>query len=124
MNDIEIIDNYMDEREFRNYIAYHLPDFGFEKIRIEDERISDENKVNDNDIFAIKNKISYTVLTYLNKEITDKELKECYTDMEKENVTVGVIVSNLEVSNEIKEKGKKLNIEIIDRLMLKSLINN
>lgn len=123
MNDIDIIDNYMDDREFRNYIVSLLPEFGFVKIKIEDERISDEDKLNDNDIFARKDKITYTVLTYLNKEITEKELEECHDDIEKEHVARGIVVSNLEVSDEIRAAGEKINVEIIDRKMLIQKIN-
>ena len=122
MENIKIIDNYMDDREFRNYIATVLPKFGFDSIKIEDTRISDDNKENDNDIYASKNGFSYTVLTYLNKKVTKNELGECIKDIEHEGVTCGVIVSNMEVDSKIKEEAKRLKIEIIDRNLLKKLV--
>ena len=94
-----------------------------EDIKIEDERISDNDKENDNDIIANKDNISYTILTYLNREIGKKEIDEVVKDIIKEQVTGGVIVSNLEVEEKIKEEAKKENIEIIDRKDLIKAIN-
>lgn len=122
MNDIFIIDNSMDDREFRNYVCSILPKFDFNNVRIEDVRLSDEDKINDNDIFADKNGFSYTVQTYLNKNVSKKTLNECMKDMEKDNVTFGLIVTNTDIAPEIKEEAKKYNIELIDRSKLKKLI--
>ena len=83
MEDLYDIDNCMDDREFRNYVYAILPRLGFENVGIEDVRISDEDKINDNDLFASKNGFSYTVQTYLNKEINQKIINECFKDMEK-----------------------------------------
>ena len=123
MEDIKIIDNSLDDREFRNYVCYILPKLGFDNIKIEDERIADNDKENDNDIIAKKDNISYTILTYLNREIGKKEIDEVVKDIIKEQVTGGVIVSNLEVEEKIKEEAKKENIEIIDRKDLIKAIN-
>ena len=122
MNEIFIIDNSMDDREFRNYVCSILPKLDFNNIRIEDVRISDEDKINDNDIFADKNGFSYTVQTYLNKTVTKKTLNECMKDMEKENVNAGLIVTNTDIAPEIKEEAKKYSIELVDRSILKKII--
>ena len=115
MKDIDIIDQFLDDREFRNYIASNLTKLGYTEISIEDERISDSTKKNDNDLLAKKGDYTYTVQTFLNKEIKESHIKETIKDMEKEHVSFGIIVTNTEVSKEIKQKAKENGIEIIDR---------
>ncbi len=122
MIDMFIIDNSMDEREFRNYVCSILPKLGFNNVRIEDARISDEDKINDNDMFADKNDFSYTVQTFLNKNITKKELDECVKDMDKDNVTFGLIVTNTDIAPDIKTEANKCNIELVDRSTLVKII--
>lgn len=121
MKDIDIIDQFLDDREFRNYIASNLTKLGYTEISIEDERISDSTKKNDNDLLAKKGDYTYTVQTFLNKEIKESHIKETIKDMEKEHVSFGIIVTNTEVSKEIKQKAKENGIEIIDRNKLKNL---
>lgn len=122
MIDMFIIDKSMDEREFRNYVCSILPKLGFNNVRIEDTKISDEDKINDNDMFADKNDFSYTVQTFLNKNITKKELDECVKDMDKDNVTFGLIVTNTDIAPDIKTEANKCNIEIVDRSTLVKII--
>ena len=115
MKDISIIDNFLDDREFRNYICSLLPKFGFNDVEIEDVRVSDTEAINDNDVIAIKNDMKYTVQTYLNKIITEKEINETVLDMDKENVSFGLIVSNKSVDQDIRKLALESGIEIIDR---------
>lgn len=121
MKDIEIIDQFLDDREFRNYVARALPIFGYENVEIEDVRIADGTKVNDNDMIAKKGDFTYTVQTFLNKDITEKEIKETVRDLHKEHLSFGLIVTNKEVSKDIKRQAKENGIEIIDREQLKKL---
>jgi hypothetical protein len=97
-----IIDKFLDGREFRNYSSSWLEKLGFEKIKIEDPRLSDNDPRNDNDIYAKKDGKEYTIQTFLNRELTQKEIDETIEDMKKEKVENGVIVTNMEVSKEFK----------------------
>ena len=115
MKDLNIIDNFMDEREFRNYIGSLLVKLGFTDISLEDARLSDEDDINNNDIFAKKDGIRYTIQTFLNKEISEKQIKETADDMKTEHVSVALIVTNTKTGDDIKEEAKKECIEIIDR---------
>ena len=115
MKIIVIIDEYLDEREFRNYTSTWLENLGFKDIVIEDERLSDENSLNDNDMMARKNHKRYTIQTFLNQEITEKEVAETIEDMKKENVEHGLIVTNKKVSDQFRRYAKEKGVEIIDR---------
>ena len=115
MNDLFIIKNYVDEREFRNYISSLLDKKGYERIKIDDVRISDHDKINDNDILAKKGELLYTIQTFLNKDIKEKQIDETLKDMEKENVSVGIIITNNYVDNSVKEYANKKLIQIWDR---------
>ena len=85
---------------------------GYNPVKIDDERVSDDSKVNDNDITMIKDKIKCTVQTFLNKEIGEKELVETYEDMQKEKVEKGIIISNLEVNEFLRDEASSRNIEV------------
>ena len=63
-NDLMIIDNFVDDREFRNYDSSLLEKRGFKKIGINDVRLSDEDTINDNDMTAELNGMSYTIQTF------------------------------------------------------------
>ena len=63
MKVIVIIDEFIDEREFRNYCSYWLSKLGFTNIKIDDPRLSDSDESNDNDIKAQKKKENYTIQT-------------------------------------------------------------
>jgi len=120
MESIKIIDSFIDDREFRNYVITFLESKGYTLKKIDDERVSDRVKNNDNDFLVFKcNKLS-TVQTFLNKDITEKEINETIRDMKKENVDNAIIVTNKNVNKDIMNKYKSENITIIDR---KELIN-
>ena len=115
MEELNIVKNYMDRREFRNYVYTMLDKNGYCPITIDDERISDETKLNDNDLLATKDNKKYTVQTYLNTPITDKHIEATLKDMDKENVSYGLIVTNFNVNKDIKNKAQKQKITILDR---------
>ena len=115
MKVIVIIDEFIDEREFRNYSSYWLSKLGFTNIKIEDPRLSDNDFKNDNDILASKDNKNYTVQTFLNMDITEKEVNETIEDMEKEKVENGIIITNRKVSQKFMEYAKEKSVEIIDR---------
>ena len=119
------IDNCLDDREFRNLVNTTLIKTGFTSLGIDDPRLSDNDETNNNDMLVKKDNIKYTVQTFLNKEIDIKEINETLEDMENEKVSAGIIITNKEVSNEIKEEAQQHNIEIWDRdKLLRSLENN
>ena len=118
MKDLLIIDEFLDEREFRNYVHGILMKNNYSNVAIEDARLDDKSRINNNDILAIRDGIIYNVQTFLNREITKKEVNETIKDMKKERVQNGLIVSNKEVSKSIKQMAKKNNIEVWDRTTL------
>ena len=122
MNDLFIIDNYVDEREFRNYINELLKKKGYERINIDDVRIADNDKINDNDIIAKKGEIYYTIQVFLNKDINKKQIDETLKDMTNEKVSAGIIITNNYVSPEEKDYANKLLIQIWDRTELEKEI--
>lgn len=122
MKDVSIIDNFLDNREFRNYIVSLLPKMGFENITIDDVRISDGNIVNDNDIKACKDNIKYTIQTFLNQNITNKEIEETILDMFKERVTKALLITNMNVDKDVLAIACQNNIEVIDRDILCDII--
>ena len=115
MKDMSIIDNFLDDREFRNYIVNILPKIGFEDIRMDDTRVSDDKPINDNDIKANKDGMRYTIQTFLNRVITKEEIDETIVDMLEERAAFGVIITNKNVDKDVKDIAKENNIEIIDR---------
>ena len=68
MKDLFILSNYVDEREFRNYINSLLINKGYVKVEIDDPRIADYDKKNDNDII----RSTYRSLAYSYKEAIDE----------------------------------------------------
>lgn len=121
---VYVIDNCLDDREFRNLVNTELIKSGFTSLGFDDARISDKVKNNDNDMLLKKGAIKYTAQTFLNENIGDKEIDEVLKDMEKENVSAGIIITNKEITNNIKEKAKLHNIKIWDRTKLFSSIKN
>lgn len=115
MEEIKIVDKYMDEREFRNYVNTMFYKHNYSLVGIDDVRISDKDKENDNDILVSKNNITYTVQTYLNTKIGKKEIEDTLKDFEKEKVINGIIVTNYTVDNNIKDEALAKNIIILDR---------
>ncbi len=118
MNDLFIIDNYVNEREFRNYINSLLLKKGYNRVMIDDPRIADRDKSNDNDILIKKGEIYYTMQIYLNTDIKKLHIDETLKDMEKENVSAGIIITNNYVSSEMKEYANSKLIQIWDRMEL------
>ena len=115
MEEIKIVDKYMDEREFRNYVNTMLNKHNYNLIEIEDVRISDKDEENNNDILVSKDNTTYTVQTYLNTKIGKKEIEDTLQDFEKEKVLNGIIVTNYYVDKDIKEEALEKNIIILDR---------
>ncbi len=115
MEEIKIVDNYMDDREFRNYINTMFYKHDYYLISIDDVRISDGIKKNDNDLIVTKNNIKYTVQTYLNTNIGEKQITETLNDMKKEELSAGIIVTNYYADSDIKNKALENNITILDR---------
>lgn len=118
MKDLSIIDNYVDDREFRNYVHSLLIKKGFIHVNIDDVRFTDNLDLNNNDILAEKDGILYTVQTFLNISVGKMEVDETVEDMESENASRGIIVTNSKVYDEIKEYAKEKLIDIWDREQL------
>ena len=118
MSDMYAIDNCINEYEFRGFVAWYLINHDYKFVSVGDSRLSDTVKENDNDIIMDKEKTKYTVQTYLNKQITEKEIEETFTDMIKEDVNKGIIFTNLEVTEKMIEKAVDKNIIILDRKIL------
>lgn len=123
MNDLEILDNYLDKREFRNYISTILYKFDYTDFEIDDVRLSDDDETNDNDLMAFKDGMKYTIQTFLNNDITENEINETIEDMKHEHVSYGTIITNKEVSDEIRKIAFNNGIEIIDRKELKKSLS-
>ena len=115
MVDANIIDNFIDEREFRNYIINMLPTLGYNLLNIDDVRTSDGYEYNDNDLLAIKNDLRYTVQVYLNTIIGDKEIADALADMHEEGISRALIIVNKPADKDVIEFAKEKNITIIDR---------
>ncbi|MBQ9024182.1 MAG: restriction endonuclease [Bacilli bacterium] len=115
MEEIKIVDNYMDEREFRNYVGTMFYKHGYYPIEMDDARLKDNNPTNDNDMLVRKDDVKYTVQTYLNTKIGDEQIEETRKDIEREKVVGGLIITNYYADKEIKEKASKEGIIILDR---------
>ena len=115
MEELKIVKNFMNDREFSNYVNTMFYKRNYQRFKIDDVRLSDKNDENDNDIIVYKDNVKYTVQTYLNGKIGDKEIKETQEDMLKEKVSQGIIVTNLKVPRFIKNKASKINIIVLDQ---------
>ena len=115
MTDSNIIDNFIDEREFRNYVISLLPKLGYELISIDDVRISDDDIKNNNDVLTRKDGRRYAIQTYLNKDITLDELNEAIIDKLLEHTSYALIITNICIDKDVKEKALSRNITLIDR---------
>ena len=85
MENIKIIDSFIDDREFRNYVITFLESKGYTLKKIDDERVSDRVKNNDND-FTIE------LLLEENKKIKDichiqgvKDMRQCFISFLSKN---------------------------------------
>ena len=115
MEDIKVIDLYMDDREFRNYVNTMLRKYGYVRFYIDDPRLADEEAENNNDIKVTKDDMRYTVQTYLNTDIGEKEINDTLEDMGKEGLKYGLIVTNMIVSDDIRKEAINMHIRILDR---------
>lgn len=124
MEEITIVDNYMDDREFRNYVHTMFYKNGFKYLSLDDSRVSDEYPENNNDIKVTRDGKRYDVQTYLNTKISDKEIEETEKDMIKEKLEYGIIVTNFHAGKAIREKALEKNIIILDRDVFEDGIYN
>ena len=124
MEELDIVKKFMDDREFRNYVHTMFYKNNFKYIRLDDSRVSDEYPENDNDIKVTKDGIKYTVQTYKNTRITDKQIEETLEDMKKEKLEHGIIVTNYNVSKETKDKAKKKKVYILDNEIFEQGVYN
>ena len=115
MDDIKVIDFYMDDREFRNYVNTMLRKHGYVRFKIDDTRTSDDDFENNNDIKVTKDDMRYDVQTYLNTEIGEKEINDTLEDMGNEGLKYGIIVTNMMVNDEVKKEAINMHIRILDR---------
>ena len=115
MDDIKVIDFYMDDREFRNYVNTMLRKHGYVRFKIDDTRTSDDDFENNNDIKVTKDDMRYDVQTYLNTEIGEKEINDTLEDMGNEGLKYGLIVTNMMVNDEVKKEAINMHIRILDR---------
>ena len=115
MVDSNIIDNFIDDREFRNYVVNLLPKLGYELISIDDVRISDNVVNNDNDVLARKDNRRYAIQTFLNKDITLDELNDAIVDKLLEHTSYALIITNKRIDKDVKEKANLRNVVLIDR---------
>ena len=122
MDELTVIDRFLDDREFRNYIASLLSRQGFREVRIEDVRTADGRRDNDNDLLVQKEGRVYTVQTYLNREITSREISETVQDIDMENADGGILVSNTEVNGDVKKIAEGKQEEIWNRAVLENIL--
>ena len=122
MDELTVIDRFLDDREFRNYIASLLSRQGFREVRIEDVRTADGRRDNDNDLLVQKEGRVYTVQTYLNREITSREISETVQDIDMENADGGILVTNTEVNGDVKKLAEGKQVEIWDRAVLENIL--
>ena len=115
MEEIKVIDLYMDDREFRNYVNTMLRKYGYVRFYMDDARVSDEEFDNNNDIKVSKEGMRYDVQTYLNTEIGEKEINDTLEDMGNEGLKYGLIVTNMIVNDEVKKEAINMHIRVLDR---------
>lgn len=115
MEEIKIVDKYMDKREFRNYVNTMFYKKHYDYLAIDDVRVCDEDDINDNDQIVTKDGVRYTAQSFLNTKIKEKHIKETIKDMEKENVNHGLIITNFYADDEMKDLALENNIMILDR---------
>lgn len=122
MDELTVIDSFMDDREFRNYISTVLKNRGYTDVMIEDSRIADGRSDNDNDLLVRYEGKTYTVQTFLNREITAGEVIETARDIDIENADGGILIVNTAVSDEIRKLAAENEVEIWDRSVLEEIL--
>lgn len=104
MDELTLIDSFLDDREFRSRIASLMQERGYEIAEIEDARLADGRSDNDNDLLVRHEGKTYTVQTFLNRIITEREIHEAVLDIDVENADGGILVTNTETGEELKQK--------------------
>jgi HJR/Mrr/RecB family endonuclease len=122
MEELMVIDSFMDDREFRNYIGTLLKNRGYTDVLIEDSRIADGRSDNDNDLLVRYEGRTYTVQTFLNREITAREIVETAQDIDIENADGGILITNTAVSGDVKKLAGEKQVEIWDRAVLEEIL--
>ncbi len=122
MEELMVIDSFMDDREFRNYIGTLLKNRGYTDVLIEDSRIADGRSDNDNDLLVRYEGRTYTVQTFLNREITAREIIETAQDIDIENADGGILITNTAVSEDVKKLAGEKQVEIWDRAVLEEIL--
>ena len=122
MEELMVIDSFMDDREFRNYIGTLLKNRGYTDVLIEDSRIADGRSDNDNDLLVRYEGRTYTVQTFLNREITAREIIETAQDIDIENADGGILITNTAVSGDVKKLAGEKQVEIWDRAVLEEIL--
>ena len=105
MKDLKKVDEFIDEREFRNYVSSLLMKKGYDFVGI----------------LVEKKGVKYTVQTFLNVPVGQNEIDETIKDMKKEKVSKGIVVTNSKVYDEIKEYASVNGIEVCDRSVFENL---
>ena len=122
MDELTLIDSFLDEREFRNRIGSLLEERGYEAVQIEDARVADGRSDNDNDLLVRHEGKTYTVQTFLNRTVTEREIRETVLDIDAENADGGILAVNTEVSEDLKKAAASEQVEIWDRAVLEEIL--
>ncbi len=122
MDELTLIGSFLDDREFRNRIAALLQERGYEIIETEDARIADGRSDNDNDLLVRHEGKTYTVQTFLNRTISEREIRETALDIDIENADGGILVTNTEAGEDLKEKARAEQVEIWDKTVLEEIL--
>lgn len=123
MTDFYIIDECINDYEFRGFVIWYLINHGYSFKSVDDELLKDEDKNNDNDIIVVKENVKYTVQVYLNKPIDISKIEETSKDIIDEGIYDGIIFTNLDVSVDNIKQAVERNITILDRNYLKNDYN-
>ena len=107
--------NFFNKKNSNNLVLTYKIQAGIPfkwEVKIDDERISDTDITNDNDLTAVITK-KCTVQTFLNKKIGKKEIAETVEDMKKEDVEFGIIISTYNTGFFTRKRAIKKNIIIL-----------
>jgi len=123
LDDIRIIDNFIDDREFRNYINNVLDEYGYEDIKNEDDRLSDYKDFNDNLISAYKDDDKYIIMTRLSNNLVPLlTIKEFDSVIKRRKNVKGIIITNGRFTSNAISYANKNNILLWDRDKLVDII--
>ena len=99
MEEINIVDNYMDDREFRNYVHTMFYKNGFKYFRLDDARVSDEYPENDNDIKVTRDGKRYDNVKWVNHFEPSDRPSHYKVVNSKNKYTHGIDLSSVLVGN-------------------------